>query len=168
MKLARILHAFEPLRWRELGQAMGAHSDTWIWSYNCRSSDLAAQRLLQFNPQHHHVPSNSADSFKFCKILETRLQSVFPDFVFLQIYYSKREVFVLSLKHRHIVFMSKGLHRHNRTPSSAVLVNFHCAAMETIFQEAVIDSPKCVLPTCLCFNYVLIFIIFTIFNIIFV
>ena len=52
----RILHAFEPLGWQELGQAMGAHSVTWIRSYNCRSSDLAVQRLLRFNLQRHHIP----------------------------------------------------------------------------------------------------------------
>ena len=45
-----ILHAFEPFGWWELGQVMGAHSVAWIRSYDCRSSDLAAQRLLQFNP----------------------------------------------------------------------------------------------------------------------
>ena len=50
------LHAFELLGWQELGQAMGAHSVPWIRSYDCWSSDFAAQRLLQFNLQHHHVP----------------------------------------------------------------------------------------------------------------
>ena len=44
----RSLHAFKLLGWRELGQAMGAHSVAWIRSYGCRSSDLAAQRLLYF------------------------------------------------------------------------------------------------------------------------
>ena len=51
------LHAFELLDWQELGQTTGAHSVTWIQSYDCWSSDLAAQRLLQFNPQQHHVPA---------------------------------------------------------------------------------------------------------------
>ena len=50
------LHAFELLGWQELGQATGAHSVVWIRSYDCWSSDLAAQRLLWFNPQRHHVP----------------------------------------------------------------------------------------------------------------
>ena len=36
---------------KELGQVAGAHSVAWILSYDCRSSDLAAQRLLRFNPQ---------------------------------------------------------------------------------------------------------------------
>ena len=53
--LLAFLHAFELLGWQELGQATGAHSVEWIRSYDCWSSDLAAQRLLQFNPQHHHV-----------------------------------------------------------------------------------------------------------------
>ena len=43
------LNAFELLDWWELGQATGAHSSVWIQSYDCRSSDLAAQRLLRFN-----------------------------------------------------------------------------------------------------------------------
>ena len=51
-----ILHAFEPLGWQELGQVTGAYSVVWIRSYDCKSSDLAAQRLLQFNPQRHHIP----------------------------------------------------------------------------------------------------------------
>ncbi|XP_072851515.2 fibronectin type 3 and ankyrin repeat domains protein 1 isoform X1 [Pogona vitticeps] len=42
--------------WQELGQATGAHSVAWMRSYDCWSSDLAAQRLLRFNPQRHHVP----------------------------------------------------------------------------------------------------------------
>ena len=50
--LLAFLHAFELLSWQELGQATGAHSVAWIQSYNCCSSDLAAQRLLQFNPPH--------------------------------------------------------------------------------------------------------------------
>ena len=50
-----ILHAFKLLGWWELGQATGAHSITWIRSYDCRSSDLAAQRFLRFNLQHHHM-----------------------------------------------------------------------------------------------------------------
>ena len=50
------LHAFKLLGWQELGQATGAHSVMWIRSYDCMSSDLAAQRLLQFNLQHHHIP----------------------------------------------------------------------------------------------------------------
>ena len=50
------LHAFEQLGWQELGQATGAHSVTGIRSYDGWSSDLAAQRLLQFNPQRHHIP----------------------------------------------------------------------------------------------------------------
>ena len=50
------LHAFELLGWQDLGQVTGAHSIAWIRSYNGWSSDLAAQRLLQFNPQHHHIP----------------------------------------------------------------------------------------------------------------
>ena len=54
--LLAFLHAFELLDWQELGQAMGAHSVAWIQSYESWSSDLAAQRLLRFNPQHHHVP----------------------------------------------------------------------------------------------------------------
>ena len=52
-----ILHAFEPLGWWGLRQVTRAHSVTWIQSYDCRSSDLAAQRLQWFNPQCHHVPS---------------------------------------------------------------------------------------------------------------
>ena len=35
---------------------LAAHSVMWIRSYDCWYSDLAAQRLLQFNPQRHHVP----------------------------------------------------------------------------------------------------------------
>ena len=54
--LLTFLHAFELLGWEELGQATGAHSVTWIQSYNCWSSDLAAQRLLRFNSQCHHIP----------------------------------------------------------------------------------------------------------------
>ena len=54
--LLAFLHAFELLDWQELGQATGAHSVAWIQSYKLRSSDLAAQRLLQFNLQRHHVP----------------------------------------------------------------------------------------------------------------
>ena len=50
------LYAFELLGWQELGQVTGALSIAWIRSYDCRSSDLAAQRLLRFNPQCHHVP----------------------------------------------------------------------------------------------------------------
>ena len=42
------------LGWQELGQATGAHSVVWIRS-DCLSSDLAAQRLLWFNSQRHHV-----------------------------------------------------------------------------------------------------------------
>ena len=52
------LHAFKLLGWQELGQATGAHSIVWIQSYNCWSSDLAAQRLLQFNSQQHHILLN--------------------------------------------------------------------------------------------------------------
>ena len=44
------LYAFELLGWQQLGQVMGAHSVMWIQSYDCWSSDLAAQRLLRFNP----------------------------------------------------------------------------------------------------------------------
>ena len=55
--LLEFLHAFKLLGWQELGQATGAHSVAWIRSYDCRSSDLAAQRLLQFNPQRHHMGS---------------------------------------------------------------------------------------------------------------
>ena len=54
--LLAFLHAFEWLGWQELGRAMGAPLITWIQSYDSWSSDLAAQRLLQFNPQRHHVP----------------------------------------------------------------------------------------------------------------
>ena len=50
--LLAFLHAFELLGRQELG----AHSVMWIRSYDGWSSDLAAQRLLQFNTQHHHVP----------------------------------------------------------------------------------------------------------------
>ena len=57
--LLAFLHASELLGWQELGQATGAHSIAWIRSYDCWSSDLAAQRLLRFNPQHHHVPNAS-------------------------------------------------------------------------------------------------------------
>ena len=56
--LLAFLHAFELLGWRELGQATGAHSVAWIRSYDCWTSDLAAQRLLWFNLQCHHVPTN--------------------------------------------------------------------------------------------------------------
>ena len=49
--LLTYLHAFELLGWQELGQAMGAYSVAWIQSYDCWSSDLAAQRLLQYNMQ---------------------------------------------------------------------------------------------------------------------
>ena len=52
--LLAFLHAFELLGWQELGQATGAVA--WIQSYDCWSSDLAAQRLLWFNPQPHHAP----------------------------------------------------------------------------------------------------------------
>ena len=52
--LLAFLHAFERLGWQELGQATGAHSVVWIQSYDCWSSDLVAQRLLQFNPQCYH------------------------------------------------------------------------------------------------------------------
>ena len=54
--LLAFLHAFERLAWQELGQVMGAPSVAWIRSYDGWSSDLAAQRLLRFNPQGHHVP----------------------------------------------------------------------------------------------------------------
>ena len=54
--LLTFLHAIELLGWQELGQVTGAYSIAWIRSYNCWSSDLAAQRLLQFNPQRHHIP----------------------------------------------------------------------------------------------------------------
>ena len=54
--LLTFLHAFKLLGWQELGQATGAHSVLWIRSYGCWSSDFAAQRLVQFNLQHHHVP----------------------------------------------------------------------------------------------------------------
>ena len=49
--LLAFLHAFELLDWQELGQATGAHSVAWIRSYDGWSYDLAAQRLLPFNPQ---------------------------------------------------------------------------------------------------------------------
>ena len=49
------LHVFELLGWQELGLATGAHSVVWIRSYDCWSSDPAAQRLLWFNPQQHQV-----------------------------------------------------------------------------------------------------------------
>ena len=52
--LLAFLHAFERLGGQELGQATGAPSIAWIQSYDCWSSDLAAQRRLQFNPQRHH------------------------------------------------------------------------------------------------------------------
>ena len=55
--LLTFLHAFELLGWQELGQVMGAHSVVWIQSYDCWSSDPAAQRLLRFNPQRHYVPA---------------------------------------------------------------------------------------------------------------
>ena len=54
--LLTFLRAFEWLGWQELGQATGAHSIAWIRSYDGWSSNLAAQRLLWFNPQCHHVP----------------------------------------------------------------------------------------------------------------
>ena len=41
---------------------MEAHSVAWIQSYDCWSSDLAAQRLLWFNLRHHHVPSQCLSS----------------------------------------------------------------------------------------------------------
>ena len=53
--LPAFLHALELLGWQELGQTTGAPSIAWIRSYDGRSSDLAAQRLLQFNPQRHQV-----------------------------------------------------------------------------------------------------------------
>ena len=53
--LLAFLHAFELLGWQELGQVTGAHSVTWIRSYDGCSSDLAAQRFLWFNPQRHHI-----------------------------------------------------------------------------------------------------------------
>ena len=56
--LLTFLHAFEWLGWQELGQATGAHPVAWIRSYNGWSSDLAAQRLLRFNAQRHHVPTD--------------------------------------------------------------------------------------------------------------
>ena len=52
--LLAFLHAFELLGWQELGQSDGS-SVTWIQSYDCWSSELAAQRLLWFYPQRHHV-----------------------------------------------------------------------------------------------------------------
>ena len=54
--LLTFLHAFERLGWQELGQVTGAPSVAWIQSHDCWSSDLAAQRLVRFNPQRHHVP----------------------------------------------------------------------------------------------------------------
>ena len=45
---------------RSWDKAMGAHSFAWIRSYDCWSSDPAAQRLLQFSPQRHHVPARLA------------------------------------------------------------------------------------------------------------
>ena len=54
--LLAFLHIFKLLGWQELGQAPGPHSVTWIWSYDCWPSDLAAQRCLWFNPQYHHTP----------------------------------------------------------------------------------------------------------------
>ena len=54
--LLAFLHAFELLGWQMLGQATGAHSVPWVQAYDCWSSDLAEQRLRQFNPQRHHVP----------------------------------------------------------------------------------------------------------------
>ena len=49
------LHDFELLGWQDLGQATGAHSVMWIQSYDCWSSDLATQRLPQFNLHHPHI-----------------------------------------------------------------------------------------------------------------
>ena len=46
--LLTFLHAYELLGWQELGQATGAHFIAWIQSYDCWSSKLATQRLLQF------------------------------------------------------------------------------------------------------------------------
>ena len=54
--LLAFLHAFERLGWWELGQATGAPSVTWIRSDDGWSSDLAAQRLLPFNPQRYYAP----------------------------------------------------------------------------------------------------------------
>ena len=55
--LLSFLHAFELLGWQKLGQATGALSVAWVRSYDDGwSSDLAAQRFLRFNPQHHHDP----------------------------------------------------------------------------------------------------------------
>ena len=54
--LLTFVHAFERLGWQEQGQATGAPSIVWIRSYDCCSSDLAAQRLLRFNLKRHHVP----------------------------------------------------------------------------------------------------------------
>ena len=45
--LLAFLHAFVLLGWQEPGQATGAHSVTWIRSYDC-----------WFNPQSHQVPKN--------------------------------------------------------------------------------------------------------------
>ena len=53
--LLAFLHAFQLLGWQELGQAMGAHSVVFIRSYDRWPSDLAAQSLLRFNLQCHHV-----------------------------------------------------------------------------------------------------------------
>ena len=53
--LLAFLHAFKLLGLQELGQATGAHSVAWIRSYDCWFSDFAAQRLLRFNPQRHHI-----------------------------------------------------------------------------------------------------------------
>ena len=50
------LHSFKQLGWQEQGQATGAHSVAWIRSYDSWSSDLAAQRLLRFDPQCHCIP----------------------------------------------------------------------------------------------------------------
>ena len=54
--LLAFLHPFERLGWQELGQATGAPSVAWIRAYDCWSSDLAAQRLLRFNPERHYIP----------------------------------------------------------------------------------------------------------------
>ena len=54
--LLTFLHDFEWLGWQELGQAMGAPSIVWLQSYDFWSSNLAAQRLLGFNWQRHHIP----------------------------------------------------------------------------------------------------------------
>ena len=60
INLLTFLHAFEQLGWQELGQSTGAHSIAWIQSSDSWSSDLAAQVLLRFNTQRHHISFEGA------------------------------------------------------------------------------------------------------------